>query len=133
MQFVAVKRVSGTSYRSETRSRCFLGLGGGAARHRVRAPRGAGPRLRRAGSVGVRGVRLANRAAPAPDGHGGVLRTRGAAASQNIMLSIDLLNQFAWQRCWDRSCVVQVGGGYRKARFLVGPVPPAVLPQADVI
>ena len=103
--------------------------GGGAVGRR----RAAAARLRRAGSVGVRGVRLATRAAPAPDGHGGVLRTRGAAASQNIMLSIDLLNQFAWQRCWDRSCVVQVGGGYRKARFLVGPVPPAVLPQADVI
>ena len=45
-------------------------------------------------------------------------------ASENIMLSIDLLNAIAWQRCWDTKCVVRRGcGGYRKARALVGVLP----------
>ena len=45
-------------------------------------------------------------------------------ASENIMLSIDLLNAIAWQRCWDTKCVVRLEcGGYRKARALVGVLP----------
>jgi len=45
-------------------------------------------------------------------------------ASENIMLSIDLNNAIAWQRCWDAKCVVRLAsGGYRKARALVGVLP----------
>ena len=54
---------------------------------------------------------------------------RAHKQGQNIILSIDLLNLLAWQRCWDRTCIVRLGGGYRKARTLVGNVPPSVLPS----
>ena len=40
------------------------------------------------------------------------------------MLTIDMLNWHAWQRCWDRQCVVRLEErGYRKARALVSAVP----------
>ena len=49
-------------------------------------------------------------------------------ASHSIMLSIDLYNAIAWQRCWDAQCVVRLAcGGYRKARALVGVVPDEVM------
>ena len=46
------------------------------------------------------------------------------------MVTIDLLNALAWQRCWDRSCVQQLRRGYRKARHFVGAVPAELLPTA---
>ena len=49
-------------------------------------------------------------------------------ASENIMLSIDLNNAIAWQRCWDAECAMRLAsGGYRKARALVGMVPDEVM------
>ena len=48
--------------------------------------------------------------------------------SENIMITLDLLNAIAWQRCFDKSCRVNVGRGYRKARTFVGSVPSDLLP-----
>lgn len=62
--------------------------------------------------------------------HGGRCAHVGRAhRSHCIMLTIDLMNGLAWQRCFDHECVVRLpGGGYRKARLFVGGVPEAVLP-----
>jgi hypothetical protein len=52
-----------------------------------------------------------------------------AHRANNIMLTIDVMNGLAWQRCFDHECVVRLpGGGHRKARLFVGVVPAAVLP-----
>ena len=49
-------------------------------------------------------------------------------ASENIMITIDLCNGIAWQRCYDRACRVSVGRGHRKARHLIGVVPSHLVP-----
>ena len=54
---------------------------------------------------------------------------RAHRAGNNIMLTVDMMNGLAWQRCFDHACVVRLpGGGYRKARSFVGEMPAAVLP-----
>ena len=51
---------------------------------------------------------------------------------ENIMVSIDLLNGLAWQRCFDKQCRVEVRRGrlcgHRKARAFLGSVPAGLLP-----
>ena len=47
--------------------------------------------------------------------------------SNSVMLTVDLMNGLAFQRCYDHQCVVRLpGGGYRKARTFVGEVPAAL-------
>lgn len=56
-------------------------------------------------------------------------------AQQNIMLSIDLQNGVAYQRCWDRGCIVfeKSGRGYTSAKHLIGTVPLQCRPPASVL
>ena len=46
-----------------------------------------------------------------------------AHASQHVMVTLDLCNELAWQRCWDQECVRTVGRGYVKARRALGCIP----------
>mmetsp|Transcript_34130 Transcript_34130/g.81203 ORF Transcript_34130/g.81203 Transcript_34130/m.81203 type:complete len:91 (-) Transcript_34130:28-300(-) len=51
-----------------------------------------------------------------------------AHRANNSMLTIDVMDGLAWQRCFDHKCVVRLpGGGYRKARLFVGEVPAAAV------
>ena len=45
-------------------------------------------------------------------------------ASRHIMVTLDLQNGLAWQRCWDQQCRRETGGGgYIKARHALGLLP----------
>ena len=46
-----------------------------------------------------------------------------AHASRHVMVSLDLYNGLAWQRCWDPQCIVAHGRAYTKARHALGHVP----------
>ena len=46
-----------------------------------------------------------------------------AHASFHVMVSVDLLNGWVWQRCWDQMCVCMHGRLYVKARAWLGGVP----------
>ena len=52
-----------------------------------------------------------------------------AHTSWNTMVTIDILNGIAWQRCWDQECVRVVSErAYVKARHTLGAVPEGGLP-----
>ena len=42
------------------------------------------------------------------------------------MVTIDMLNGIAWQRCWDQACTCNVGNGYVKAKEFLGSLPDAL-------
>ena len=51
--------------------------------------------------------------------------------SQNVMLTIDLVSERAWQRCWDHECVITApsGGGHLKAKYALGRPPARAVPS----
>ena len=52
----------------------------------------------------------------------------------HIMVTCDLLNGIAWQRCWDRECTCAVkGGGYVKAKHYVGSIPEECVPTTAAL
>jgi hypothetical protein len=50
------------------------------------------------------------------------------------MVTVDILNGIAWQRCWDQQCVRVVSErAYVKARHTLGAVPEDCLPGQDLM
>ena len=50
-------------------------------------------------------------------------------ASHNVMVTVDLMSGEAFQRCWDSRCIIKLdGGGYLKAKHVLGGVPACCLP-----
>lgn len=48
-----------------------------------------------------------------------------AHVSWHVMVTLDLLNDLAWLRCWDQQCIVRCRGGeYVKAKHSLGSLPP---------
>lgn len=53
-------------------------------------------------------------------------------AGQHVMVTIDLNNALAWQRCWDQSCRRALGNGlFIKARHPLGSVPVDHVPNVE--
>jgi hypothetical protein len=55
--------------------------------------------------------------------------------SWHVMVSVDILNGLAWQRCWDHRCVrvVAADGAYVKAKHALGAVPVECLPSRSLV
>jgi hypothetical protein len=57
-----------------------------------------------------------------------------AHTSWKTMVTVDILNGIAWQRCWDQQCVRVVSErAYVKARHTLGAVPEDCLPGQDLM
>lgn len=55
--------------------------------------------------------------------------------SWHVMVTVDILNGLAWQRCWDHRCVrvVAADGAYVKAKHALGAVPEECLPSRSLV
>ena len=78
-------------------------------------------------ALSLRGRGVARGAAASPRRGGRCAHVGRPHHSNYVMLTVDLMNGLAFQRCYDHQCVVRLpGGGYRKARTFVGEVPAAL-------
>ena len=78
-------------------------------------------------ALSLRGRGVARGAAASPRRGGRCAHVGRPHHSNNVMLTVDLMNGLAFERCYDHQCVVRLpGGGYRKARTFVGEVPAAL-------
>ena len=55
--------------------------------------------------------------------------------SWHVMVTVDILNGLAWQRCWDHRCVrvVAADGAYVKAKHALGAVPEECLLSRSLV
>ena len=68
------------------------------------------------------------------DGRGGVCDHIGRPHRRNnIMVTVDVLNGVAWQRCWDDECRRGRDGAHVKARSLLAAPPASAVPCAEAL